>query len=73
MSPDLIQRLIDTGYCWSMSYYQSLSLDAESDACGMSPPKDQWQVVVIAGEEDQVEGWGSTPDEAARAALAQFQ
>jgi hypothetical protein len=66
------QALIDTGYCWWLGWVASLELDDESRACGMDPPKAHWRVEIIMGLEDQVTGWGDTPDEAAADALSEM-
>ncbi len=69
MNPELMQRLIDAGYTWSLNYYPSLVSDPE---CPEFEPKDHFNVTFITSYEDQVEGWGSTADEAARHALHQL-
>ena len=68
MDATLMQQLVDTRYCWTLTYYQSLAPDSETDLA----PRDHFAVTVITSYEDQVDGWGSTADAAARDALHQL-
>lgn len=68
MNRAVMQDLIETGYCWSLSYYQSLRPDPETDFS----PQSHFQVTVITSQEDQVEGWRPTADAAALDALCQL-
>lgn len=69
ISPDTIQELCETGLCWHMSHFHNPGgTDEEFDFT----PHDWFQVIIITSYDDQVEGWGGSPEEAGHAALVAF-
>jgi len=73
MDTEVMNELIATGYCWNLQYYQSLENGAEEDACGFAPPRAHFCVTIVTSDDDQVEGWGDSFDDAARDALVGLQ